>query len=264
MTVKRPVLFLHGWTMRGMIFEDVQSRMPEEFHCIAPDMPGHAGAAHLPATLDACADLIEDLLEDLSGNTILVGWSMGAAAAWRYIARYGTDRLAGLVTIDMSPKIVPCTGWPHGLKGQTAKSVRATTLRLAEDWEGAAQSITATMFATLDGAPGFDRNDALQLILSHDPDSMRALWKDMIAMDARQIIPQIDVPYLVCSGARSRVYPASASEWIAATAPMASRHIFSNSGHSPNLEESEEFVRVVSTFARSIDLAGVRNRHLSP
>lgn len=250
----RPViLLLHGWTMRGAIWDDLIARLGPQFDCLAPDLPGHASAADQPPTLAACARTIAGCLDTRPGQqALIVGWSMGAAAAWRYVAENGTSRLAGLMTVDMTPKIEPSGAWAHGLMGQTTASVASSTLRFANDWDGATHGIAATMFATKDGPAAFSRSRAHQIIRSHDPEKMRALWADMLAMDARPQIGAINVPYLVCSGARSRVYPASASDWIAEQAPDARRHVFTNSGHSPHLEEPEAFAQTIAEFVQTL------------
>ena len=233
--------------MRGAIFDDLVARLPE-FDCRAPDLPGHGAAAGRTPTLDACADVIEEALKGAQ-SPVLIGWSMGAAAAWRYIATRGTGGLAGLVTVDMSPKILPAPDWPHGLRRQTAASVAASTDRFRTDWDGATHGIAATMFATPDGVPGLSREEARALILSHDPVAMRALWDDLVAMDARDTIPRIDIPWLICSGAKSRVYPATTADWLGAHAPDARAYVFDKSGHSPHLEEPDAFARVIRDFA---------------
>lgn len=248
-----PILFLHGWTMHGAIFDDVMARLGAGFDCTAPDLPGHGKAAGLAPSLDAMADRIAEILDQFTGvRPLIVGWSMGAAAAWHYGRRCGWDRIGGLVTIDMSPAILPAPDWPHGLKGQTAESVAASTRRFAANWDGATYGIAATMFGSKDGAPGFSREDARKIIRSHDPDLMRSLWDDLLASDARDIIPSITIPYLVCSGSLSRVYPASASAWIIENAPNARQHVFTRSGHSPHLEEPAEFVKVIGDFAKAL------------
>ena len=251
-----PILFLHGWTMRGTIFDDLMARMGAEFDCNAPDLPGHGDALGREPTLDACADMVAEILGTNRQPAVLVGWSMGAAAAWRYIDRYGTGQLAGLVTVDMSPKIVPTNDWPHGLIRQSADSVAATTQRFSSDWEEATHGIAATMFAHSDGAPGYPRDRAREIILSQDASAMRAMWADLLAMDARDVMAKVDIPWLVCSGALSRVYPASASDWIAEQAPQAVRHVFSASGHSPHLEEPQAFADVIDDFARQVTASG--------
>lgn len=246
------ILLLHGWTMRGAIFDDQVRRLGDRFRVLAPDMPGHGAAAHLPPTLKAGADLVARCIEGLDSPPVVVGWSMGAAIAWSYVMAHGAGALGGLVTIDMSPRIVNGSGWTHGLKNQTEADVRRSTERFAADWGRATHAIAATMFARPEGTPGMGRAAAQAMIASHDPHIMRAIWAELVAMDLRAAIPEVTVPYLAAYGAQSRVYPASAAAWIAAAAPEVRIHAFAQSGHSPHLEEPDAFAEVIGAFADKV------------
>lgn len=177
-----------------------------------------------------------------------MGWSMGAAVAWRYAQRHGTGLIAGLMTVDMSPKLVNGDGWQHGLLGQSAVDVASTTERMKHDWPNMAEAIATTMFGSRAGAPEFNRDAALHQILSNDPARMIPLWEDMVAMDHRDVIPQLSCPVLASCGAKSRVYPMSAAKWLQQTAPSGALHIFEQSGHSPHLEEPDAFVARLMEF----------------
>ena len=240
-----PVLFLHGWAMRGATFDGIAARLGPEFRCLAPDLPGHGRAAGQTPGLDAAAEMLAQVIRP---PVLLVGWSMGAAVAWRYIDRCGTGALAGLVTVDMSPKLLNQDGWMHGLKGQMPVDVARTTEQYRASWQGAAESVAAGMFA--DGAAADAA--ALRQVRENDPAQMLIAWEEMTAMDLRPVIGRIDIPYLVAFGARSRVYPASASAWIAAEAPRATLAPFNASGHSPHLEEPAAFAARIAAFARSL------------
>lgn len=248
----RTLVFLHGWTMKGAIFDGIIARLSPEFTCVAPDLPGHGAAVDPLPTLDKCAEVVADCVTGMDERPVLVGWSMGAAVCWRYIERFGTSRLAGLVTVDMSPRVMPSEDWPSGLKGETPESIIAARRRFDTDWEGVTHGIAATMFAARTGAVDLARGDAQALIASQDPDKMRALWDELLRLDVRHVIPEIDIPYLVCSGAKSRVYGPGTSEWLVMHAPRAKAHVFSDSGHSPHLEEPDAFVDIVGRFARSL------------
>ncbi|WP_281985282.1 alpha/beta fold hydrolase [Thalassorhabdomicrobium marinisediminis] len=253
LTGPQPVLLLHGWTMQGAIFDDVIARLGPGFDCHAPDLPGHGAASSQPATLDACAQAVAGHLARWPDQRPLVlGWSMGATVAWRYIAQQGSDAIGGLMTVDMSPRMRPAPDWPFGLKDQTDDSIAETTARFERDWPGATYGIAATMFATAESAPGLSRSETRDRILLQEPNRMRPLWRDMVASDERATIPRIDRPYLVSCGAQSRVYPTAATDWIVEQAPQARRHVFEDAGHSPHLETPEAFVAVVRDFARGL------------
>lgn len=239
--------------MNGAIFDDVAARMGPGFACCAPDLPGHGAAADLPPTLEAGAAVVAETIAARGlSDVLLVGWSMGAAVAWTYLRDHGCGRIAGLVTVDMAPRMACAADWPHGLIGQGAEDIAASTRRFEADWAGGAEAIASTMFADKDGPRGFPRDRALAQILSNDPDRMRAVWRALTAMDLRAVIGGIDLPYLATCGARSRVYPASAADWLAEQAPKGRVHSFPLSGHSPHLEEPEAFRHAIEDFADTL------------
>lgn len=101
----KTIIFLHGWTMNGSAFDQQIELLGDEFQCFAPDLPGHGSSAHLTASIDASADFLRDLINNNGLNDVLlVGWSMGAAIAWNYLRRFGSTKVAGLITVDMSQR----------------------------------------------------------------------------------------------------------------------------------------------------------------
>tara|TARA_R110002050_G_scaffold206296_2_gene342068 strand:+ start:45774 stop:46553 length:780 start_codon:yes stop_codon:yes gene_type:complete len=250
---RRPVVLLHGWTMRGSIFKDLVGRLPAEFDCHAPDLPGHGELVTMRPSLEAAAQTMADLLDTHNlDDVVLVGWSMGAAVAWQYIEQFGADRIAGLMTVDMSPKLACGPDWPHGLIGQGEADLDTTTTRMIDDWRGMAEAIATTMFGRREGAAGYSRQNALAQIFTNDPEKMIALWKALVGMDHRGLIGRLPCPLLASCGALSRVYPASAARWLADTAPRGKLHVFSASGHSAHLEEPEAFADRLVDFANSL------------
>lgn len=243
-----PILFLHGWTMTGSTFNQVRTQLEPDFPCITPDLPGHGVLAGVNAGLAPSVRLVQDWLRELD-RPLLVGWSMGAAVAWQYISLHGCAQLRGLVTIDMSPKILPDPNWPYGLRGQTADTVRASGEKFRRDWPRAARGITRNMFAEpCDAQVDADKDARLEQLLTQNPQRLCPVWDDMVAADQRHIIGQITVPYLVLNGAQSRLYDPAMSNWIETQAPKAQRHEFRHSGHSPHLEEPEAFVAALRQF----------------
>ncbi|KAA9007886.1 alpha/beta fold hydrolase [Histidinibacterium aquaticum] len=244
MPLDRPVILLHGWTMRGALFGDLCARLGEGAR--APDLPGHGADRCGPASLEAAVDMLDAEVARAGPEALVVGWSMGAAVAWAWLGRRGGTGAAGLVTVDMSPRPVNCEGWELGLLGQTPERLRRNTEEIHSDWPAAAEKIATTMFADKAGAPGFSRAEALAQVLSNDPGRMAAYWDDMMAMDLREAARDVRIPWRVAHGARSRVYPAGTAEWLAEGG--AARVTFEQSGHSPHLEEPEAFAEMIRSF----------------
>ncbi|WP_370458562.1 alpha/beta fold hydrolase [Aliiroseovarius sp. PrR006] len=241
-----PVLLLHGWTMRGAVFDDVAQRLGADFTCLAPDLPGHGEQREGDLSLDACAALVGRCVDRLD-QPILVGWSMGAGAAWRYISTHGTSGLRGLVTIDMSPRMLPDTDWDLGLAGQNAEAILAASGKIEPYWPRVSESISRNMFAQ-GSDPTLSRSAVRGFLSAQDPAILRPLWDDLVAMDERETIAKIDIPYLVCFGAQSQLYTHRVADWIAAQAGNAQLQCFEHSGHSPHLEEPDSFCDAIRSF----------------
>ncbi len=253
-----PIVFLHGWAMNGAIFDEVEARLGPDFDCHAPDLPGHGSLEKDEPSLARCIEVVGKIIYQLD-HPILVGWSMGAAVAWQYLAQEGTQSLGGLVTIDMSPRLLPDKKWTFGLGGQNADAVLSTSAKIEFQWRSMVNNILRNMYAP-GGVQAPDEHAMRALLLKQDPTTLRPIWDDLVAMDARQSIAAIDIPYLVCAGAQSRLYDPNVAHWIARQSPVAEVQIFQNSGHSPHLEEPDAFCDAIRCFAMVLESAKTDQR----
>lgn len=241
-----PLLFLHGWAMNGAVFDDVAARLGPGFDCHAPDMPGHGSRAAEKPSLEGCVAVTQEAMRQLD-RPVLIGWSMGAAVAWRFIAQHGTQDLGGLITIDMSPRLLPDTDWTYGLRGQSAHQILATSSKIEPQWAHMVGNILRNMFA-----PGFDGTDDFDKlrgsVSAQNPATLRPLWDELVAIDERQTIAAVDIPYMVCAGAQSRLYDPKVAHWIAGQSSQAEVCLFEHAGHSPHLEEPAAFCDAIRRF----------------
>ena len=115
-----PIVLLHGWACHGGYFAPQLKGLADRFRLIAPDLRGHR-FSHQPGDAPDLATLAGDLqalLEALAlPDPVLVGWSMGALVAFEFIRRQGSAHAAGLVVVDMTPRVVNDAAWDLGLLG---------------------------------------------------------------------------------------------------------------------------------------------------
>ncbi|KMO12593.1 alpha/beta fold hydrolase [Methylobacterium indicum] len=131
-----PVLLLAGWGMDSRIWGDVMVALNAHgLRTIAYDRRGH-GRSTDPGRADD-EGLADDLARVVAAldlrRVTLVTHSGAAGEAIRYLARYGTERIARLVLVGATgPRMMADDGGP-GLTPEMAAAMRA---RLASDLPG--------------------------------------------------------------------------------------------------------------------------------
>jgi pimeloyl-ACP methyl ester carboxylesterase len=92
------IVFLHSTRLTSAQWAGQVAALADSFHCLAPDLPGHGSAAHIPFTIDGAAARVAQLieLEAHGGRAILVGLSLGGYVAMAVAARC-PERVAGLI-----------------------------------------------------------------------------------------------------------------------------------------------------------------------
>src|SRR3712207_4882906 len=66
--------------------------------------------------------------------------------------------------------------------------------------------------------------------------------------DVRPLLPELQTPTLVLSGAHDWVTPLTQSQLIDELLPNSTLVVFEDSGHMPHIEENEEFLAAVRDF----------------
>lgn len=249
-----PVVFLHGWSAHGGFFTPQLELAKLGRRIIVPDLPGH-GRDRRPSarlTIANLADALERFLcaRDLR-NVVLVGWSMGAMVALDYIARRGTGRIASLVVIDMSARIINDGEWTLGLSsGLDARGAELAARSMARDWPRYARRIAPSLFA-----PGLRPDNELAIfayanIANNDGDTLACTWRSLANADHRRTLAAIDVPSLVLAGAQSQLYRPAVTQWLASHLPRSRHVVIDEAGHTPQLEQPAAFNEVLADFLK--------------
>jgi pimeloyl-[acyl-carrier protein] methyl ester esterase len=252
----RPLVFLHGWSVDRSFFDSQRPLALEGFRVMAPDLPGHGetpvGAG--PTTMAGLADAVADLLRrSAPGRTVLVGWSMGATVALDLIARHGAQGIAGLVIVDMTPKVPNAPDWPFGLSnGQTLAEALHAAERMGSAWDRYAPRIAQAMFAP--GRPCGSQlvARATERIARRDGVVMARIWRSLVEADHRATIRSLPVPVLAIAGAESQLYRPDVVGWIAGHAPDGRSSLVPGAGHAPHIERPDTFNALVASFARAL------------
>lgn len=250
----RPLVLLHGWAMSGDLFVPQIEALAGRFRVVVPDLRGHGQSSRLdPADgLSQLADDLEALLYHLDlDDAILCGWSMGAMVAWDHLLRHRGGRIAGLVVIDMSPRVANDEHWTLGtLGGRDEADAVHMMADMRSDWYGFCSRFVPRIFA--ENADAALIGAALAAARANDPASMAQLWGSMIQQDFRASLPRIELPTLIVTGARSQLYSSGTGTWLQGASTRAQRAELAHSGHAPHLEEPARFNRLIQDFSEEL------------
>lgn len=252
--MRAPALVLvPGLAATSRYFDPVVAGLTADHPVTTMDLPGH-GRTDPPAeaTLAGAADRLRRLIEDLGHDrVVLLGWSLGATVAYTYLERHGTDRVAALISVEQTPRLLADGGWPHSVFGGLDSVAAAELLqRIETDPDAFTDTVLNNSFAagsTPD--PGLLRSLQAEAATC-DPRSMRDLLADGLAADWRTRVTKITLPTLLVHGTRSLVYPTPVGRWLAGAFPRARLVEFEESGHLPFLEETGKFLDTVRDFIK--------------
>ncbi len=242
----RPIVLLAGfrapatsWRFQLPALEGAGSRV------FAVDIRGHGTAEHPDSVdMDRRGLDVRDVLETLDlHDAVLVGGSMGANTVWSYLAQGGGDRVAGIVTVDQTPKMLNTADWPHGFYGYTEANVDTYF----------AEGIPKTDHGTPIALRGMRLVRLLQTLSGGDRDAawtpgLLALLADHAKRDWRAAIAANPKPVLFVAGSDSEFWPASHAAASARLAPSAESVVLAKDGHAANIEQPKAFNRAMLTF----------------
>jgi pimeloyl-ACP methyl ester carboxylesterase len=247
------IVFLHGWSLCKKAFGIQRRELEERFRIVVPDMRGHGRSSAYGPTdgIDTLARDLEQLLAHLDLDAVtLVGWSMGALVAWEFMRRSESGRVAGIVTIDMVPKVLNDETWQHGLRAGThLYDVDIDLTRMRDDWPAFTRAYVPKVFAA---DRSEDRSELIgwmtELVADNDVESMANLWTSLVEADYVDAACDTGVPTLITYGQLSQVYDEEAAAWMDQNVPNSRRVPFPESGHAPHLEEPERFNTALADF----------------
>jgi pimeloyl-ACP methyl ester carboxylesterase len=233
----RPLLLLHGGggALFGKPFAD---SLAERFEIIEPVHPGFGGSP-IPDRFDSIEDLVYlylDLMDALGlEDAVLVGQSMGGWAAAEIAVRT-TQRISKLILVD-------AVGIKPGDRD---------TRDIADLFATDGKEIAKLMWHDLAFAPqpAALTDDELKIAAANRTALALYTWEPyMHNPKLPDRLHRIDVPTLLIWGASDGVVTPEYGRAFCDLIPGARLEVIERAGHSPHIEQPEEFVRRVIDFA---------------
>lgn len=234
------LVLLHHWGGSSQTWNEVVSRLRDQFRCVAIDARG-AGSSDAPVAGYGTADHVGDALcvvESLClTRWILVGHSMGGKAA-QLLASKRPQGLLGLVLVASSP-LGPMP-IDEAMRGQMKT---AYTDRSAVDW-----SLDHVLLGSR--IPDSSRAQLVVDALRLSPEATTG-WIDLgTREDFSTEATKTGVPVVIVAGELDRVDPVAAVKaHIVPHYPTAPVHFLPDKGHLLPVEAPEEVAALIRAFA---------------
>jgi len=263
-----PIVFTHGWGADSTEWFYQKKYLADRFRLIVWDLPG-AGLSKKPTNNDyrlenLAADL-KDVIDFAGGRpAFLVGHSIGGMTTLTFCKEFPDwlgSKVAGLVLVHTTYTNPVRTTRMAGLYTAIEKPVIVPLLYLTialwplvwiMNWlsyfNGSVHR--STHKSSFSGAETRGQLDFISKIAPrYRPDVLARGMLGMIAYDATNALPRIDVPTLVVVGDRDTTTPPEAGEFIARQVPMAELVTLSPAKHMGLFEYHGRFDQLVSRFA---------------
>lgn len=245
----RPVVLLAGFKAPATSWRyQIEPLTQAGYQVFSVDLRGHGSADHPKShvTMERRGQDLAQVLEALAlTDVLLVGGSMGGNTIWSFLSQFSASRIAGIVVIDQTPKMLNTADWPHGYYGYDESNVDTYF----------AEGIPSTGHGTPVWKRGRRMLRLLKAMKGVDHKLSRGeltLLNDHAKADWRPVIEGSDVPVLFVAGAESEHWPAAHAAASAGLAPIGSSAVIPEDGHAANIEQPEAFNRLLLDFAETL------------
>jgi non-heme chloroperoxidase len=208
----QPVVLIHGWPLSHRMWEgQINALVEAGFRVIAYDRRGFGESGH-PVTgydYDTFASDLNDLLHTLAlRDAVLAGFSMGGGEVVRYLARYGSDRVAKAMLVGAVPPFLMKT--PDNHEGIDEAAFDGMVAAVKQDRIGFLEQFVKGFYNWEPGAPGLSADlvaygKAIAWFAS--PLATRECIVAFGKTDFRKDLAAIDVPVLVVHGDADKIVP---------------------------------------------------------
>lgn len=253
----RPLVLVHGITLRGDVWAPQFHQLTDRFRVIAVDLRGHGASKAgrdgygMPRLAADLATLLEAL--DLR-DAIVVGHSMGGMTAMQFCGDFPdvlAERVAGLVFvasrahqvmppyIDRVARLLVGRGQGRvdsgrGLPGRIGVSSRVVRAAFGERPSPVAVRLVAEMGQAM------------------APEALVPSLAGLLDHDARVALRATRTPSLVIVGTRDLLTPVPAARHLARLLPDADFVVLRRAGHQLMQERPDELAELLDAFAARI------------
>lgn len=260
----RPLVCVHGNYASKRWFTEQLNVPPAGWRIIAPDLPNFGDSGELPGavSIEAYASFLRRFLDALNlDEVVLLGHSLGGAVAQVFVSGL-PQRVGGLVLVASAPP-----GSLYGLPGGLPQGVKLPKLNLPKNIKvpklpkkfnlpsvGGRQNrsqLESALRPTMPTRqpPYFDKivDDALSM----NPKAVQGNVNALMRYNTENL-SKITCPVLVLRGGRDTIISEAMARRTVGAFGDARLELWSEVGHSPQIEAPERFNKLLQTFLATL------------
>lgn len=242
------LILVHGWSVHGGIWGRLPEYLARRFRVTLLDLPGH-GRSRAAGTL-TLERLAESVAAIVAAPAVWLGWSLGGMVTLAAALRHA-PLVRQAVLVGTTPRFVQAPDWDCAMSTAQLGQFGAD---LKDDYRATLERFLSLQIGNVQGAGGGARALIRGLraeLFRHGPPDRRALDDGLSLLrdsDLRAGLAGIELPVQIIHGARDRLVPLAAAEFMASRLPNARLDVIEGAGHAPFLSHGEAFVRVLDRF----------------
>jgi pimeloyl-ACP methyl ester carboxylesterase/predicted amidohydrolase len=247
------LVFVIAWIATAPFWEYQVNCFSQNFKMVTVDMRG-AGESDKPAdnyTLDLYADDLNSIIEELQEkNIVLVGESMGASIAIKYVTKY-PRKVSKLVLMCGTPKIISTDDFPHG---QPLEVLDRLLTLVQESYSRFLRAWMELIFPE----PGTEylKEWGFRMCQMTPEEIATNVAFNFLKEDLRPLLGKINIPTLILQGENDVVCPLGGGKYMHEKIPGSKMYIFKGKGHCPSITAADKFNKILEEFIKTGKLLG--------
>lgn len=235
------IVLVHGAIFTRSMWAPQREALSEEFHVVAPDLPGHGARADETVDLERSVSLVDRVIEDhTDGSAVVVGLSLGGYVATEYASRH-SEAVDGLVVAGSSANPV------RGMELLTRAAGGVTRLVTRSDLLERGVKRGAKRWVNNRDLPQRVKDEIIDA--GFYPRQFGEAGPELAGRNFRESFATYPGPSLVVNGENDMVMRRG-EEKHAKAAHDAQVHVIEGVGHVSNLHKPQEFTEAVRGLER--------------
>ena len=242
------LVFLVAWVWTAEFWQPQVNYFSQNFKMVTIDMRG-TGDSDKPAgdyTLDLYADDLDSIIEELKEkNVVLIGESIGASIAIKYVTKY-PGKVSKLVLVGGSPKFMATDDFPWGL---ILDVVQPFLTGLLQSYSTVFGAFLETIFP--EPGTNYVREWGFKMSQKTPAEIAANSLTNLGLADLRPLLSKIDIPTLILHGEKDTNVFTNVSEgakYMHENIQGSKNYLFEGRGHFPSITAPDKFNKILKEF----------------